>query len=45
MTLLAGTSGKVHVEGGSDDEGVSTEAQGKALAGTLGGAGCTLNLT
>jgi hypothetical protein len=36
MFRIAGTSGKVHVEGGSDDEGVSTEAQGRALSGTLG---------
>ena len=36
MFRIAGTSGKVRVEGGSDDEGVSTEAQGKALTSTLG---------
>jgi|AntAceMinimDraft_12_1070368.scaffolds.fasta_scaffold05872_1 HEAT repeat protein len=36
MFRIAGASGKVHVEGGSDDEGVSTEAQGRALSGSLG---------
>ena len=36
MFRIAGTSGKVHVEGGSDDEGISTEAQGRALSSVLG---------
>ena len=37
MFRIAGTSGKVlNLEGGSDDEGISTEAQGRALTQTLG---------
>ena len=37
MFRIAGTSGKVlNLEGGSDDEGISTEAQGRALTSTLG---------
>ena len=36
MFRIAGASGKVRVEGGSDDEGISTEAQGRALTETLG---------
>ena len=38
MFRIAGTSGKVRVEGGSDDEGISTEAQGRALTAALGEA-------
>ncbi|KAK4356440.1 hypothetical protein RND71_025411 [Anisodus tanguticus] len=33
---VAGTSGKAHLEGGSDDEGASTEAQGRAIIEILG---------
>ncbi|CAI6008265.1 unnamed protein product, partial [Closterium sp. NIES-65] len=33
---VAGTSGKVVLEGGSDDEGASTEAQGRAILDVLG---------
>ncbi|KAL3370936.1 hypothetical protein AABB24_007783 [Solanum stoloniferum] len=33
---VAGTSGKAHLEGGSDDEGASTEAQGRAIIEVLG---------
>eukprot|EP00850_Spirogloea_muscicola_P013326 SM000090S24288 [mRNA] locus=s90:11304:31514:- [translate_table: standard] len=33
---VAGTSGKVMVDGGSDDEGASTEAHGKAIIEVLG---------
>ncbi|MCO5572014.1 hypothetical protein L7F22_025765 [Adiantum nelumboides] len=33
---VAGTSGKVVLEGGSDDEGASTEAQGRAIVDVLG---------
>ncbi|CAN4115226.1 unnamed protein product [Withania somnifera] len=33
---VAGTSGKAHLEGGSDDEGASTEAQGRAIVEVLG---------
>ena len=33
---MAGTSGKVVLEGGSDDEGASTEAQGRAILDVLG---------
>ena len=38
MFRIAGTSGKVRVEGGDDDEGISTEAQGAALTAALGEA-------
>lgn len=33
---VAGTSGKAILEGGSDDEGASTEAQGRAIIDVLG---------
>ena len=33
---VAGTSGKALLEGGSDDEGASTEAQGRAIIEVLG---------
>ncbi|KAI9185460.1 hypothetical protein LWI28_007508 [Acer negundo] len=33
---VAGTSGKALLEGGSDDEGASTEAQGRAIVEVLG---------
>ncbi|XP_019193916.1 PREDICTED: eIF-2-alpha kinase activator GCN1 isoform X14 [Ipomoea nil] len=33
---VAGTSGKAHLEGGSDDEGSSTEAHGRAIIEVLG---------
>jgi hypothetical protein len=33
---VAGTSGKVVVDGGSDDEGISTEAHGAAIIEALG---------
>ncbi|GBG78816.1 hypothetical protein CBR_g28040 [Chara braunii] len=33
---VAGASGKVQLEGGSDDEGASTEAQGRAIIEVLG---------
>lgn len=33
---VAGTSGKVVIDGGSDDEGASTEAQGRAIVNILG---------
>lgn len=33
---MAGTSGKALLEGGSDDEGASTEAQGRAIIEVLG---------
>lgn len=33
---VAGTSGKAILEGGSDDEGASTEAQGRAIIEVLG---------
>lgn len=33
---VAGTSGKVHVDGDSDDEGASTEAHGAAITEALG---------
>jgi hypothetical protein len=33
---VAGTSGKVVLEGGSDDEGASTEAHGRAIVDILG---------
>lgn len=33
---MAGTSGKAILEGGSDDEGASTEAQGRAIIEVLG---------
>lgn len=33
---VAGTSGKVVLEGGSDDEGASTEAHGRAIVDVLG---------
>ena len=33
---MAGTSGKAILEGGSDDEGASTEAQGRAIVEVLG---------
>jgi len=33
---IIGSSGKVRVEGGDDDEGISTEAQGQLLSSTLG---------
>jgi hypothetical protein len=35
---VAGTSGKAILEGGSDDEGASTEAQGRAIVEVLGRA-------
>ena len=35
---MAGTSGKAILEGGSDDEGASTEAQGRAIVEVLGRA-------
>ncbi|KQK13484.1 protein ILITYHIA [Brachypodium distachyon] len=35
---VAGTSGKAILEGGSDDEGASTEAQGRAIIEVLGRA-------
>ena len=35
---VAGTSGKVVLEGGSDDEGASTEAHGRAIVDILGKA-------
>ena len=38
MFRIAGTSGKVRVEGGDDDEGISTEAQGALLTRALGEA-------
>ena len=38
MFRIAGTSGKVRVEGGDDDEGISTEAQGALLTSALGEA-------
>lgn len=33
---VAGTSGKVHIDGDSDDEGASTEAHGAAITEALG---------
>ena len=33
---VAGTSGKAILEGGSDDEGASTEAHGRAIIEVLG---------
>ncbi|KAL0402559.1 UNVERIFIED_CONTAM: protein ILITYHIA [Sesamum latifolium] len=36
FTKVAGTSGKALLEGGSDDEGASTEAQGRAIIEVLG---------
>lgn len=33
---MAGTSGKAILEGGSDDEGASTEAHGRAIIDVLG---------
>ena len=33
---MAGTSGKVHIDGDSDDEGASTEAHGAAITEALG---------
>jgi hypothetical protein len=33
---VAGTSGKVHIDGDSDDEGASTEAHGAAISEALG---------
>jgi len=33
---VAGTSGKVVIDGGSDDEGASTEAHGRAIVNILG---------
>ena len=33
---VAGTSGKVHIEGDSDDEGTSSEAHGSAIIEALG---------
>lgn len=33
---VAGTSGKVVIDGGSDDEGASTEAHGRAIITVLG---------
>ena len=33
---VAGTSGRVVVDGGEDDEGISTEAQGNAVLQALG---------
>lgn len=33
---IIGSSGKVRVEGGDDEEGISTEAQGQMLSSTLG---------
>lgn len=33
---VAGTSGKVVIDGGSDDEGASTEAHGRAIVAILG---------
>ena len=33
---VAGTTGRVQIDGGSDDEGASTEAQGKAVLEALG---------
>lgn len=33
---VAGTSGKALLEGGSDDEGASTEAHGRAIIEVLG---------
>jgi len=33
---VAGTSGKVVIDGGSDDEGASTEAHGRAIVDVLG---------
>nr|GLL47800.1 eIF-2-alpha kinase activator GCN1 isoform X22 [Ipomoea trifida] len=33
---VAGTSGKAHLEGGSDDKGSSTEAHGRAIIEVLG---------
>ena len=33
---MAGTTGKVIVDGGEDEEGVSTEAQGRAVLEALG---------
>ncbi|KAI8029306.1 Protein ILITYHIA [Camellia lanceoleosa] len=36
LFMVAGTSGKALLEGGSDDEGASTEAQGRAIIEVLG---------
>lgn len=36
MIQVAGTSGKALLEGGSDDEGASTEAHGRAIIEVLG---------
>lgn len=36
LSQVAGTSGKVRVDGDSDDEGVSTEAHGKQIIQALG---------
>lgn len=36
MFQVAGTSGKALLEGGSDDEGSSTEAHGRAIIEILG---------
>lgn len=33
---VAGTSGKVHIDGDSDDEGVSSEEHGSAIIEALG---------
>ena len=33
---VAGTSGKIRVDGDSDDEGISTEAHGNAIVNALG---------
>ena len=36
LIQVAGTSGKALLEGGSDDEGASTEAHGRAIIEVLG---------
>ena len=36
MFKIAGTSGNIRLDGGSDDEGASTEAQGRAIVEKLG---------
>lgn len=36
LSKVAGTSGKALLEGGSDDEGASTEAHGRAIIEVLG---------
>ena len=36
MFKIAGTTGNIRLDGGSDDEGASTEAQGRAIVEKLG---------